>query len=104
MAKIYASKHGSTQDLLNAVKNRIQELGGEVEMSEDLIEESEGILGEDCMYKLHDTYGAPQAGCETQCFDTRDELDDYLAANPDVEERIAEGYATIESCDSLVTI
>ena len=47
-------------------------------------------------YKLEDSYGAPQAGCDIKYFSEWYELEEYLEDNPDVEERISEGYATIK--------
>ena len=51
-----------------------------------------------CKYKLEDTYGAPQAGVDIQYFDTYEELEEYIEAHPDVQERMSEGYAQIKEC------
>lgn len=51
--------------------------------------------GVDYEYKLEDTYGFPQAGVDVKYFETWTDLEEYLEENPDVEERIAEGYAGI---------
>lgn len=48
------------------------------------------------MYEIHDTYGAPQCGCEIIRFEEWYELEEYLDANPDVMERIEGGYAAIK--------
>lgn len=47
-------------------------------------------------YSIEDTHGLPQAGLEVLDFETWDELQEYLDENPDVQERIQEGYATIK--------
>ena len=47
-------------------------------------------------YSIEDTHGTPQAGMEVLDFETWDELQEYLDENPDVQERIGEGYATIK--------
>lgn len=49
-------------------------------------------------YKLEDTYGAPQAGVDVEYFATYEDLENYLEENPDVEDRIYEGYAIIKEC------
>lgn len=49
-------------------------------------------------YKIEDTFGAPQAGVDVQYFETWADLEDYLEDNPDVEDRISEGYARISEC------
>lgn len=53
-------------------------------------------------YKIEDSYGAPQAGVDVKEFSDYDELEDYLLNNPDVEERISEGYARIVESSSEV--
>ena len=47
-------------------------------------------------YKLEDTYGAPQAGVDVKYFETYYDLDEYLEENPDVQDRIDEGYALVK--------
>lgn len=47
-------------------------------------------------YEIHDTHGAPQCGCEVLRFEEWWELDEYIDGNPDVYERICDGYALIE--------
>lgn len=46
-------------------------------------------------YRIEDSYGAPQAGVDVKEFDEYYEMQDYLDENPDVMERIEEGYATV---------
>ena len=46
-------------------------------------------------YKLQDSHSAPQCGCEIISFNEWWEVEEYLDANPDVMERISEGYAVI---------
>lgn len=46
-------------------------------------------------YQLQDSHGAPQCGCEIISFSEWWEVEEYLDANPDVMERISEGYAVI---------
>lgn len=46
-------------------------------------------------YEVHDTYGAPQCGCEVRKFAEWWEVEEYLESNPEVLYRIEEGYATI---------
>lgn len=46
-------------------------------------------------YEIHDTHGTPQAGEDVYQFDEWYEVEDFLDQNPDVQERIDEGYATI---------
>lgn len=47
------------------------------------------------MYKLTDTYEAPQCTPEVITFQTWYELDEYLDSNTDVIDRIENGYAFI---------
>lgn len=47
------------------------------------------------MYRLIDTYGAPQCTPEVITFDTWDELEEYVDSNPDVMDRLESGYAFI---------
>lgn len=59
----------------------------------------EGAVEEDNVeyqYSIEDTHGTPQAGLEVLDFETWDELQEYLDENPDVQERVEEGYATIK--------
>ena len=46
-------------------------------------------------YKIEDSHGFPQAGVEVKEFDEWWELEEYLDDNPDVADRISEGYARI---------
>ena len=46
-------------------------------------------------YEIHDSHGAPQCGCEVKRFTDWFLLEYYIEENPDVEERIAEMYATV---------
>lgn len=48
------------------------------------------------MYKLFNTHGAPQCGCEILEFEEWYEVDQYIDENPDIILAIAEGYAWIE--------
>lgn len=57
-----------------------------------------GEISEPGRYCLEDTYGAPQAGLDTKYFDSFDEAQDYILANPDVEDRINQGYAILKEC------
>lgn len=50
------------------------------------------------MYKLTDTYEAPQCTPEVLTFENWYELQDYLDSNPDVVYRIENGYAFITEC------
>ena len=55
-------------------------------------------------YILHDTYGAPQCGTDVTIFDEWFELDYFLDDNPDVIERIEQGYAWLtETYDEALT-
>ena len=47
------------------------------------------------MYKLTDTYEAPQCTPEIITFDTWDDLQEYLDGNPGVMDRLETGYAFI---------
>ena len=47
------------------------------------------------MYKLTDTYEAPQCTPEVITFDTWDELQEYLSNNSEVMDRLEDGYAFI---------
>ena len=47
------------------------------------------------MYKIMDTFEAPQAGCEVIQFDDWYELDEYLDEHPDVADRVETLYAVI---------
>lgn len=47
------------------------------------------------MYKLIDTYEAPQCTPEVLTFETWYELEEYLDSNPDVMLRYENGYAFI---------
>lgn len=48
------------------------------------------------MYIIEDSYGAPQAGYDVIEFDDWHEVEEYLDENPDVAERIEDGYAIIK--------
>lgn len=50
------------------------------------------------MYKLTDTYEAPQCTPEVITFEKWYELEDYLDGNQDVVYRIENGYAFITEC------
>lgn len=50
------------------------------------------------MYKLIDTYETPHCTLEVLTFETWYELDEYLDSNPDVMDRIENGYAFITEC------
>ena len=56
------------------------------------------MTGTECKYVVEDTYGAPQAGVDVKEFATYEDLEEYLEANPDVQERMSEGYALIKEC------
>lgn len=56
------------------------------------------MSGTDCKYVIEDTYGAPQAGVDVKEFATYEELEEYLDNNPDVQDRMDEGYAIIKEC------
>lgn len=56
------------------------------------------MSGTTCQYRIEDSYGAPQAGVDVKEFETYEDLEDYLEANPDVQDRMAEGYAIIKEC------
>lgn len=47
------------------------------------------------IYRLENTWGLPQCGCEVIDFGEWYELEEYIDNNPDVEELIHEGYARI---------
>lgn len=47
-------------------------------------------------YQIQDSHGAPQCGCEVIDFGEWWEVEEYLDANPEVVERISEGYALIK--------
>lgn len=47
-------------------------------------------------YELQDTHGCGQCAPERLIFNTWHDLDEYLDENPDVTERIYEGYAIIK--------
>lgn len=51
--------------------------------------------GSTMAYQIHDSYWAPQCECEVIDFEEFYEVENYISANPDVMERISEGYATI---------
>lgn len=46
-------------------------------------------------YEIQDSYGAPQCGVESVKFEEWYELESYLDDNPDVYERVKDGYAVI---------
>lgn len=82
----------------------------EYEMDEDIVEEDiyEEVTSS---YKIEDSYGAPQAGVDVKEFSEYYELEEYLDENPDVADRIAEGYArivesstTVEASDEYETV
>lgn len=112
-SSITASDRGSLTKFINQIENKIDELEGNVTMSENLDDEyiegieevddvtdleDDGIFGGavDYAYCIEDTYGAPQAGVDCQKFETYNDLELYLEAHPDVADRIHEGYATIK--------
>lgn len=51
------------------------------------------------MYKLPDTYEAPQCTPDVIVFDTWDELQEYADDNTDVMGRIETGYAIIRRAE-----
>ena len=77
----------SIKDLPQGELDRLVRKYNEEEPDEDNVE---------YQYSIEDTYGAPQAGLEVLDFETWDELQEYLNENPDVQERIEEGYALIK--------
>jgi hypothetical protein len=92
--KITAMAHGSTKDMINAFQNRIDELkddGVDTNASTDV--EASAF---ETHYILEDTYEAPQAGSDVLEFDSYDELINYLDDNPDVMDRINDGYACVK--------
>lgn len=102
--KITAKTHGSTADMIDAFQNRVDELkdsGVDANASTDV--EASAF---ETHYILEDTYEAPQAGSDEIEFDSYDELIDYLDDNPDVMDRISDGYAlvkekTVEGCSEI---
>lgn len=50
-------------------------------------------------YKIVDTWEAPQCGIEEHCFESWEELQDYVFETEGLENRISEGYAFIEEAD-----
>lgn len=50
-------------------------------------------------YEIHDTYGAPQCGCEVTRFAEWWEVEEYLDRYPGVMERVHDMYATITERD-----
>lgn len=50
-------------------------------------------------YQIHDTYGAPQCGCEIVEFASWWELEDYIENTEGLFERIKNGYAVIKEID-----
>ena len=108
--KITANAHGSTKDMINAFQNRIDEL------KDDVVDANASTNVEaselDTHYILEDTYEVPQAGYDVLEFNSYDELINYLYDNPDVMDRICdgfacvkettvEGYNEIDSCDLM---
>lgn len=47
-------------------------------------------------YEIHDTFGAPQCGCEIYKFDNYNDMIDFLEENEEVLNRLEEGYAIIK--------
>jgi hypothetical protein len=92
--KIQAAR-GTIDEMLDAFENRIDELenGEAVNLSTEVT----------ASYELHDSYEAPQAGEEVLTFADWYELQDYLDENPDVEDRINNGYACIVECSNKET-
>lgn len=104
--RIYANHRtykGGLDQFIEEVDNRIAELkgGNGIDSSSD-VEASSGTK-----YVLEDTYGAPQAGVDTIEFDSIYDVQDYLDENPDVQDRINEGYAgvyerpAVDGCDAI---
>lgn len=50
--------------------------------------------GDRLMYKIEDTFGAPQCGLETTTCDTWDEVEAYFE-DEDAMDRLSEGYARV---------
>lgn len=96
MKRYIKSATGSTFDLINALQNRIDDI-------EDGVVTSTQVKGSeddaDYRYAIEDTRGLPQAGVDVQKFEEWYELEEYLDENPDVMERIQDGYATIVELD-----
>ena len=110
MKKLVRAATGSAADMLNAFQDKLAGLetgvvtSTKVEADEgyskydfwdDLYDEDEEEEEPNYQYAVEDTYGAPQAGVDVKKFQEWYELEEYLDQNPDVEERIEEGYARI---------
>lgn len=108
--KITANSHGSTKDMMDAFQNRIDEIKDGVSDTNSSTNVEASEL--ETHYILEDTYEAPQAGSDVLEFNSYDELINYLDDNPDVMDRICDGYAyvkettvegynEIDSCDLM---
>lgn len=108
---VKASK-GSCKDMLNAFKQKEQELtsstdvcaeeetefyGNMTQEQVDKLNSMEGPEnpGPEYHYQIQESFGAPQAGCSYFNFEEWYELEDFLDEFPVVNEDIENGYATI---------
>lgn len=84
-------------DMIDDFENRIDQLETfeDIDLATDVNVEASSTSMEP-RYKLCDSRGLPQAGCDEEYFDEWYELEEYLDENPDVQDRISEGYAWIE--------
>lgn len=62
---------------------------------------SDAVMGN---YYLDDSHGAHQAGCDRKTFDEWWELEAYLEDNPDVMDRVRNGYAAIGELSNDVAV
>lgn len=110
MKKLVRAATGSAADMLNAFQDKLEGLETGVVTStrveadeeyskhdfwDDLYDEEEEEEEPNYQYAIHDSYGSPQAGNDVTKFEEWYELEEYLDENPDVMERIEEGYARI---------
>lgn len=94
MKRYIKSATGSTEDFIRALQNRINVLQNE----DDVLTSTQVKCSEDdsnYKYAIQDTRGLPQAGVDVKKFEEWYELEEYLDKNPDVMDRIHEGYARI---------
>ena len=56
------------------------------------------------MITIYDTHGLPQCGCEVLTFDTWYEMEFYLDDNPDLMQRLLDGYARLEEHSNVESV
>lgn len=90
MKRVVRAARGTTDNLIDALNARIDQLDGGVTTATKV--QADEV---DYKYEIQDSRGLPQAGYDSYKFEDWYEVEDFLDENPDVAENIENGYATI---------